>query len=79
VPKSILSDEKALTNKVPCQISDSIFRSQGVPRLIAEAAFVEYDQHFGGQTFEQLHERGGFGTLEIMCLLYDRIKRLEEE
>jgi hypothetical protein len=79
VPKSILRDEKALSDRVPCLISDSIFRSQGVPRLIAEAAFVEYDQRFGGQTFEQLHERGGFGTLEIMCLLYDRIKWLEQK
>ena len=53
---------------------------RGVPRPIAEEAYKEYvEQHGDSQSFESLHERGGFGAVEMAVLLYIRIKRLEEE
>jgi hypothetical protein len=49
-----------------------------IPKIIAREAYKEYaDQGHGDQSFEQLHERGGFGAEEIAILLFDRIKRIE--
>ena len=50
------------------------------PKAIAEEAYIEYrDQGHGAQSFERLHERGGFGWQEMAILLYNRIKRLSSE
>jgi len=52
--------------------------SRGVPEKYARSAYVEYcAQGHGGQSFNRLHERGGFGVFEIMELLCERIHRLE--
>lgn len=50
-----------------------------IPKEFATEAYKEYAAQFGSeQTFERLHERGGFGEYELIHLLYHRIKRLEE-
>lgn len=47
---------------------------------IARAAYEEYVVQCGdGQSFERLHQRGGFCWAELAALLYARIKRLEGE
>jgi hypothetical protein len=33
-------------------------------------AYEVYAELFPGQSFERLHERGGFGTGEVLCFLY---------
>ncbi len=49
-----------------------------VPEPIARMAYDEYARHYGtDQSFEHLHERGGFGTIELMHLLCERIVFLE--
>lgn len=49
-----------------------------IPRVIAEEAYKEYAaQGHGSQSFDRLHERGGFSTAELAILLFDRIKRIE--
>lgn len=51
----------------------------GVPIRIAEIAYAEYERQYGSsQSFERLHERGGFGTIELMHLLCQRIVFVEE-
>jgi hypothetical protein len=51
-----------------------------VDERYARAAYVEYAKQYGtAQSFERLHERGGFSATEIMGLLCDRIDRLAGE
>ena len=51
-----------------------------VPWHIAEEAYKEYKAQFGDQqSLERLRERGGFGWIEIIYLLFDRIVRIEGE
>lgn len=60
---------------VPIQNTDI---GRTIPKEIAEAAYLEYCEQFGGsQSFERLHQRGGFGFSELSHLLYLRIKQLE--
>lgn len=48
-----------------------------VPEVIAKEAYKEYaDQGHGSQSFERLHQRGGFTPEEIITLLYERIRRM---
>lgn len=50
-----------------------------IPEPIARLAYEEYAAQFGrSQSFERLHERGGFGTMELICLLADLVERREE-
>ncbi|MCB5312093.1 hypothetical protein [Yersinia intermedia] len=45
----------------------------------AEEAYKEYRAQFGTrQSLERLYERGGFSYAEMVMLLYQRVKRLEE-
>lgn len=44
---------------------------------IAREAYLEYSQQWPGQTFERLHERGGFAWDEMAMLLYLRCQRLQ--
>lgn len=45
----------------------------------AREAYKEYEAQFGSaQSFERIHERGGFGIEEIIGLLCNRIDRLEK-
>ena len=47
-----------------------------VPARIARLAYEEYAHRYGrGQSFERLHERGGFGTEELISLLADLVER----
>lgn len=49
-----------------------------VSEQIARMAFVEYEhQHGYCQSFEMLHERGGFSASELVELLASRIERLD--
>jgi hypothetical protein len=53
---------------------------RSVPWEVSAEAWKEYAaQGHGDQSHERLCERGGFGAAELAILLYDRIKRLEEE
>lgn len=47
-----------------------------VPKEIAMKAYEMYGNH---QSFERLHERGGFSSGEIMALLMDKIEFLENK
>ena len=63
--------------RLPLQ-NDNPGRRWSVPRWIAEHAYVEYARQFGtSQSFDRLHERGGFGNIELMTFLCERIERLE--
>lgn len=45
---------------------------------IAREAYREYRDLYGdSQSFEELHERGGFFVTEIIAFLYMRCRRLE--
>lgn len=60
-------------NKVPLQ-SDG---DRHINEDIAREAYKEYVAQFGtGQSFERLHQRGGFGAIELATLLFKRIQRL---
>jgi hypothetical protein len=51
---------------------------RSIPKVIAEEGYKEYAAQYGtSQSFERLHERGGFGAEELCILLYERIKRIE--
>lgn len=53
--------------------------SDTVPEPIARLAYEEYaNQGHGGQSFERIHERGGFGVTEVVNLLADLIERERE-
>ncbi|MDE9537352.1 hypothetical protein [Xenorhabdus bovienii] len=46
---------------------------------IAKAAFEEYRKQFGDdQSFERLHQRGGFCWAELAVFLFKRIQYLEK-
>ena len=63
----------------PVQKSQDIMGDHKIPRIVAEEAYKEYAaQHGTSQTFDRLCERGGFGQSELSILLFNRIKRLEE-
>lgn len=69
--------EKTVRVQLPVGWESSYSRA-GVPEKYARSAYVEYcDQGHGGQSFERVQERGGFGVFEIMLLLCERIQRLE--
>lgn len=66
--------------RVPVQVGT--FHRPGVrtsvPTPIAEMAYAEYVRQYGNdQSFERLHQRGGFGVIELMALLCQRIVFLE--
>lgn len=66
--------------QVPMQIEALIQtrRRSTIPEGIARLAYDEYAARYGtDQSFERLHERGGFGVLEIVTLLADRVERLQ--
>lgn len=65
-----------MNEKVPLQSAES----RTIDRYIAEEAYKEYcDRGQGSQSFERLHERGGFGAIELAYLLYGRIKRIQSQ
>lgn len=49
-----------------------------IPRPIAELAHEEYARGHR-QSFERLHERGGFSQMEIIALLADYVARLKAD
>lgn len=57
---------------VPAQIaSHGYSRQHGkVPEVVARRAFEVYTHLHRGQSFERLHERGGFGVGELIGFLY---------
>lgn len=61
---------------VPCQRPSEPGR---IPRVWAEEAYKEYTAQFGtSQSFERLNERGGFSADELIMLLFEIIKRLDQ-
>ena len=54
------------------------YKHPTIRKDIAREAYQEYsDQGHGDQSFERLHERGGFGCRELAMLLFQRIHRLQ--
>lgn len=48
----------------------------GIPEPIARLVYEEYSAHYGTrQSFERIHERGGFGAAEVIAALADIIER----
>jgi hypothetical protein len=43
--------------------------SGSVVAWLAQEAYAEYARHGFGHSFEQIHERGGFGPMELLDLL----------
>lgn len=65
-----------MKEQVPWQTHERL--KPTITRQIAEEAYKEYSAQYGtDQSFDRLHERGGFGVSEIIFLLFDRCKRLE--
>ena len=61
---------------VPIQTFDQ-FRGGCIKKEFAEEAFKEYQfMNHNNQTFERLHERGGFSAEEMIWLLFRRCRRL---
>lgn len=60
--------------QVPCQWGNVRREATTIPEPIARLAHEEYARHHN-QSFERLHERGGFGPAEVMMLLADTIER----
>lgn len=73
-----MSPEWPSGERVPMQ-NPGERRLNSIQRVIAEEAYKEYHAHWSAQSFERLHERGGFGVEELVVFLYWRIKRLEEK
>jgi len=55
--------------------------THSIPEPIARLAHDEYARIYGAdyQTFERLHERGGFGVGEVIALLADALERERAE
>lgn len=76
---SVGNSERVKT--VPWQTSGFEIRQRRTPRPqlpepIARLAYEEYvNQGHGNQSFDRLHERGGFGVTEVISLLADLIER----
>ena len=50
-----------------------------VPRCVAEKAYEVYGHFYGAsQSFERLHERGGFSICELLMFLYAAAHPKEE-
>lgn len=65
-------------DKVPVQIDAN--KHKVIDKEIAEEAYKQYTYLYGkDQSFKRLHERGGFGVIELVTLLFQRIKRLEKQ
>ena len=55
-------------------------RVKTIPLVVAQEAYKEYAMQYGtGQSLEQIGERGGFGAVELITLLYARIRRIQGE
>jgi hypothetical protein len=62
-------------DRVPVQLNR--VENGTIKRRFAKEAYKEYLHKFGEcQTFERLHERGGFSVDELCGLLCDRLDRL---
>jgi len=67
-----------MTNEqVPMQSDCHCNRSKrSIEKKIALEAYAEYHIQHSSQSFERLHERGGFAQSELIGFLYMRIRRL---
>jgi len=51
-----------------------------IPFEVAEEVYKEYHAKYGGdQSLKRLGERGGFGKIEAIKLLFDRIQRIQND
>ncbi len=57
--------------KVPVQVRNDYQRLAQLPEPLVRLAWEAYFRRHKSQTFERLHERGGFGLMEIVALLAD--------
>lgn len=49
-----------------------MLRGGTVRKEVAERAYEVYGKFYGEQSFERLHQRGGFGAGELIAFLYAR-------
>ncbi len=55
---------------VPAQIGERRGAHGRLPETVARMAFEVYHHLWPNQSFERLHERGGFGVGEVVAMLY---------
>lgn len=73
-PSRWYTGRAGVQKRVPMQ--HSRHHEPGIPEPIARLAYEEYaNQGHGSQSFDRLHERGGFSEAEIVLLLSDLIER----
>lgn len=53
-------------------------KNNSIPEQIVRIAWEEYHEEHPAQSFERIHERGGFGKYEIITLLYKRILKQDK-
>ncbi len=59
--------------------SDLKYMLFSVPYEILEEAYKEYSAQYGSrQSLDRVVERGGFGVVELIGLLFERCQRLEK-
>lgn len=62
--------------RVPLQVKIKKNEPVTIPEELARLAYEQYSYLFGNdQSFERIHERGGFGYIEVICLLADLLER----
>lgn len=67
----------AAERRLPIQVG-TVAR-EGIPEPIARMVYDEYARQYGAsQSFERLHQRGGFGVIEALHLLCQRIVFITE-
>jgi hypothetical protein len=69
---SLTDDDADMADQVPVLASDRPLRS--VPRWIAELAHEDYARRYD-QSFDRLHERGGFSANELIGHLAAALRR----
>ena len=71
-----LTKYRSTNKRVPLQVKIKKTEPQTIPEELARLAYEQYSYLFGtDQSFERIHERGGFGYVEVICLLADLVER----
>lgn len=55
-------------------------QDNSIPYEVAEEIYKEYSTRYGtSQSLQRIGERGGFGKMEAIRLLFERVKRIEKD
>jgi hypothetical protein len=69
------TDNPVRAFKISIELAD-----YSIPWQVAEEAFKEYQERFTDMSsLEEVERSGGFGAAELALLLYERVKRVEQE